>query len=58
MVEKHFSNTGSKVAKKILENFDVELKNFVKVLPIDFENVLLKKIQNERDKKVVNLWQK
>ena len=46
------------MAKKILENFDVELKNFVKVLPIDFENVLLKKIQNERDKKVVNLWQK
>ena len=46
------------IAKRILENFDEELKNFVKILPMDFENVLSKRIENEKDLKVVNLWQK
>ena len=58
MLKKHLSYTGSSVAKRILENFDSELENFIKVLPIDFENVLLDKIDKEIDSKVVNLWQK
>ena len=44
--------------KKILENFDEELSNFVKILPMDFEEVLSKKIEKELDSKVINLWQK
>ena len=58
MLKRHFNFTGSLIAKKILENFDEELNNFVKVLPKDFENVLSKKIQSENKLKVVNLWQK
>jgi glutamate synthase (NADPH/NADH) large chain len=58
MLKRHFNFTGSLIAKKILENFDEELSNFVKVLPKDFENVLSKKIKSENKLKVVNLWQK
>ena len=58
MLKRHFNFTGSLIAKRILENFDEELNNFVKVLPMDFENVLSKKIQSENKLKVVNLWQK
>ena len=50
--------TGSSVAKSILDNFENELQNFVKILPTDFENVLLERISKETDSKVVNLWQK
>ncbi len=58
MLKRHFNFTGSLIAKKILENFDEELNNFVKVLPKDLEKVLTKKIQSENKLKVVNLWQK
>ena len=58
MLKRHYNSTGSIIAKRILENFDEELKNFVKILPMDFENVLSKRIENEKDLKVVNLWQK
>ncbi len=58
LLKRHLNSTGSLVAKRILENFDEELNNFVKVLPMDFEDVLLKKIEKEKDLKVVNLWQK
>jgi glutamate synthase (NADPH/NADH) large chain len=58
MLKKHINYTNSSKAKRIMENIDKELKNFVKVLPMDFENVLEKKIQSETNLKVVNLWQK
>ena len=58
LLKRHLNYTNSSVAKAILDNFDKELKNFVKVLPIDFENVLLKRINEEKKAKVVNLWQK
>ena len=58
MLKRHYNSTGSKMAKRILENFDEELNNFVKVLPMDFENVLSKRIENDKNLKVVNLWQK
>lgn len=58
MLKKHVNYTGSLQAKKILENFDEELSNFVKILPMDFEEVLSKKIEKELDSKVINLWQK
>ena len=57
LLKRHLNYTGSLVAKRILENFDEEVNNFVKILPIDFENVLSKKIEKETNLKVVNLWQ-
>ena len=58
MLKRHLNLTGSAIAKRIIENFDEELNNFVKVLPMDFENVLSKRIDREKKLKVVNLWQK
>ena len=58
MLKKHLNYTGSSVAESILDNFENELQNFVKILPIDFENVLLERISKETDSKVINLWQK
>jgi glutamate synthase (NADPH/NADH) large chain len=40
MIENHFKNTKSTVAKFILDDFDSQLKNFVKVFPRDYKKVL------------------
>ena len=40
---KHYEYTGSTVAKFILDDFDNQLKNFVKVFPKDYKRVLLGK---------------
>ena len=43
----------------IIDNFDEEVKKIVKVLPVDFKNVLLSKSNNYQDKpKEESLWQK
>lgn len=43
MIENHFKNTKSTVAKFILDDFENQLKNFVKVFPRDYKKVLLLK---------------
>jgi glutamate synthase (NADPH) large chain len=43
MITKHFNNTNSDVAKKILADFDAEVKHFVKVFPTDYKKILVKK---------------
>ena len=40
LLTKHLNNTRSSIAKKILENFSVELGHFVKVFPIEYFNAL------------------
>jgi len=40
MIKKHFQLTGSTVAKFILNDFENQLKNFVKVFPQDYKKVL------------------
>jgi glutamate synthase (NADPH/NADH) large chain len=40
MIQKQFELTGSTVAKFILNDFDNQLKNFVKVFPQDYKKVL------------------
>ncbi len=40
MVERHLETTNSTVARKVLENWDAELRRFVKVMPIDYKRVL------------------
>ena len=40
MLTKHSEYTGSKVADLILNNWDKELSNFIKVMPKDFKRVL------------------
>lgn len=43
MIEDHFKNTASTVAKFILDDFENQLKNFVKVFPRDYKRVLQEK---------------
>ncbi|HEU4902829.1 MAG TPA: glutamate synthase-related protein, partial [Flavisolibacter sp.] len=40
MIEAHYANTGSTVAKFVLDDFENQLKNFVKVFPKDYKKVL------------------
>ena len=40
IIQEHFNETGSVLAKSILDNFDQELSNFVKVLPRDYARVM------------------
>jgi glutamate synthase (NADPH/NADH) large chain len=40
MIQKHFNNTASTVAKFVLNDFENQLKNFVKVFPKDFKKAL------------------
>ncbi len=43
MIKKQFDYTGSTVAKFILNDFENQLKNFVKVFPQDYKKVLVEK---------------
>ncbi|MET0392428.1 MAG: glutamate synthase large subunit [Chitinophagaceae bacterium] len=40
MIRKHFEYTGSTVARFVLDDFDNQLKNFIKVFPSDYKKVL------------------
>ena len=46
LIEKHFEYTGSTVAKFVLDDFDNQLKNFVKVFPKDYKKVLLSRAKS------------
>ncbi len=46
----HFKYTGSKKAKKIIGNLERELKNFIKIMPIEYKRILEGiKIEEELD---------
>ena len=57
MLIRHINYTNSSVAKVIIENFNEEIKNFVKVLPLDFK-AALKKVKVEDKIGKDRLWQK
>jgi len=44
MITKHYTYTGSTVAKFVLDDFENQVKNFVKVFPIDYKRVLIPKV--------------
>ncbi len=57
LIYKHYLNTGSAVAKFMLDDFDNQLKNFVKVFPKDYKKVLAKSsasLQGEFEAVTVN----
>jgi glutamate synthase (NADPH/NADH) large chain len=47
MISNHYKFTGSTVARFVLDDFENQLKNFVKVFPRDFKKVLNDKVQAE-----------
>jgi glutamate synthase (NADPH/NADH) large chain len=47
MIQNHEHYTDSSVAKHILDNWDVELKHFVKIIPDDYKRVLMETAEEE-----------
>jgi glutamate synthase domain-containing protein 3 len=43
LVELHFTYTGSKVARRILRAFDLSVRQFVRVMPMEYKRVLAEK---------------
>jgi glutamate synthase (NADPH/NADH) large chain len=50
MIQKHYAYTGSTVAKFVLDDFENQCKNFIKVFPKDYKNVLVEKKEREKAK--------
>jgi glutamate synthase (NADPH) large chain len=48
MVQRHYVYTGSTVAKFVLDDFENQIKNFVKVFPKDFKKVLSEKMERTK----------
>jgi len=44
----HYKNTESSIAKKILDNFNHEIRKFVKVMPIEYKRILGSKTIEEK----------
>ena len=57
MLIRHINYTNSSVAKEIIENFNEEIKSFIKVLPLDFK-AALKKVKINEEKEKDRPWQK
>ena len=49
LVTNHRKYTGSEIAKKILSNWEEEIKHFVKVMPTDYKRVLLEMASNKKE---------
>ncbi|MGA7307081.1 MAG: glutamate synthase large subunit, partial [Rhodothermales bacterium] len=52
MVEAHFRLTESSVARWVLDQWDVALQQFIKVMPIEYRNALLRIEQEQTDAEV------
>jgi len=48
LIENHLVYTESDVAKRILKNWNKELKTFKKVMPTDYKRVLLEQDRKEK----------
>ena len=46
LITKHYAHTASKVAKFVMDDFDNQLKQFIKVFPKDYKKVVLEKKKN------------
>jgi glutamate synthase (NADPH/NADH) large chain len=40
MIERHFQHTGSTLARRVLDNWELMVPQFVKVMPTDYKRVL------------------
>jgi glutamate synthase (NADPH/NADH) large chain len=54
VVERHYAETDSAVARALLADWDVAAERFTKVMPKDFKRVLAAQAQAERDGRDVN----
>ncbi len=52
MIADHYNYTGSTVARFILDDFENQLRNFIKVFPKDYKKVLQANLQTELQKNI------
>ncbi len=50
MLKRHINYTNSKKARKILENFEENIKKFYKIFPLDFKKALEQSVRSKKDK--------
>ena len=50
LIKNHIDYTKSNVAIRIIDNWDVEIKNFKKIIPRDYAKILEKEINKQREK--------
>ena len=50
LIKNHIDYTKSSVAIRIIDNWDVEIKNFKKIIPRDYAKILEKEINKQREK--------
>jgi len=55
LIERHYAETGSAKAKRILDNWMESVNNFIKVTPIEYKKVLLEKRLRELEAKQKHL---
>ena len=48
LLHNHYKYTNSLLAKKVLDNFKEELKNFIKVMPLEYKRILEQKILDQK----------
>jgi glutamate synthase (ferredoxin) len=52
LIRRHLGYTGSAVAKRILDNWEIYLPRFVKVMPLEYKRVLLERAQKIQPREV------
>ena len=52
LLENHFTNTNSKIARKILSKWEKNKSNFIKVMPKEYK-IALEKIAQEKIKQLI-----
>jgi len=55
LITKHYENTGSSLAKRILDNWNLEVHRFIKVMPIEYKKVLQEEKMEALKKKIANV---
>ncbi len=55
LIERHYAETGSAKAKRILDNWNEAINNFIKVTPIEYKKVLMEKRLRELEAKQKHL---
>jgi len=53
LVEKHFSNTSSQIAEKIIKNWKIYKDKFIKVMPTEYK-LALEKLAKEKINQIIN----
>jgi glutamate synthase (NADPH/NADH) large chain len=55
LISNHYEYTKSAIAKRILDNWNLEVTRFIKVMPIEYKKVLQEEKMEALNKKIANV---